>query len=78
MRGRQNHRALRKIVWGSRALGWILVALAILNIPQIGAMTRLGGGFRLVSSVALVLLGIAWLAVLELFLHFFDRYLSNN
>jgi hypothetical protein len=78
MQGRQNHRALRKIVWISRSLGWILVALAVLNIPQIGAITHLGGLFRLVSSVALVVLGILWLLVLELFLHFFDRYLSNN
>jgi hypothetical protein len=78
MQGKQSHRALHKIVWGSRALGWLLVALAILNVPQIGAISHLGGALRLVSSVALVLLGIMWLLGLELCLHFFDRYLSNN
>lgn len=72
MPDKQKHRAFRLIVWGGRASGWILIALAI------GALTRWAGGFRLLISVALGVLGIAWVVGLELFLRFFDRYLSRN
>jgi hypothetical protein len=78
MPDKRSHRALRMIVWFSRGIGWIVIALALLNIPQIGALTRLAGGFRLLSSVALGLLGIAWVVGLELFLRFWDRYLARN
>ncbi len=74
MLDKRQHRAFRTIVWGSRAMGWILIAFAILNLPQI----QLVDGFRLLSSVALGVVGIAWVVGLELFLHFFDRYLSRN
>ena len=74
----QQHRALRWTVYVARAIGWVLVALAILSIPQIGAFTRLEGSFRLLSSLALGLLGVAWIVGLELFLRFFDRYLSRD
>ncbi len=74
----QEHRALRRIVWVGRATGWVLIVLAILNVPQIGALTGLAGGFRVLMSVALGVLGIAWVVGLGLFLRFFDRYLSRN
>jgi hypothetical protein len=73
-----NRRAFRMIVWIGRAIGGILIALAILSIPGIKALTGLAGGFKLVSSLALGLLGIAWVVGLELLLHFFDQYLSRN
>lgn len=44
----REHRALRRIVWVGRATGWVLIALAILNVPQIGALTGLAGGFRVI------------------------------
>jgi hypothetical protein len=55
-----------------------LIALAILNVPQIAALTGLAGRFRVLMSVGLGVLGIAWVVGLELFLRFFDRYLSRN
>ena len=78
MRGKQEQRALRLIVWVGRTSGWVLIALAILNASQIGTLTRLDGGFRVLMSVALGVLGIAWVVGLELVLRFFDRYLSRN
>ena len=36
------------------------------------------GAFRLFPSVALGLVAVLWIVALELFLHFFDRYLSRN
>jgi hypothetical protein len=63
----------------ARFLGWFLVVLAILGLPQMRFLTgRLEGTFRLLSSIALVFAGIAWLVVIELFLRFFDQYLSRN
>ncbi len=63
----------------ARFVGWLLVVLAILGLPQMRFLTgRLEGTFRLLSSVALVSAGIAWLVVIELFRRFFDQYLSRN
>jgi hypothetical protein len=38
----------------------------------------MGGGVTLLASLALALLGVVWVIGLELFLRFFDRYLSRN
>jgi hypothetical protein len=63
----------------TRAFGWILIALAILGIPQMQFLTgRLAVSFGLLSSLVLGLAGIAWLVGVKLFLIFFDRYLSRN
>lgn len=63
----------------ARILGWLLVALAILSLPQMRFLTGgLEGTFRLLSSLALVFAGIVWLVAIELFLRFFDQYLSRN
>jgi hypothetical protein len=63
----------------ARVFGWILIALAILGLPQMRFLIgRLAAGFGLVSSIALGLAGIAWLVGVNLFLRFFDRYLSRN
>jgi hypothetical protein len=39
---------------------------------------RLAVSFGLISSIVLGLAGIAWLLGVNLFLRFFDRYLSRN
>ena len=63
----------------SRAFGWILIALAVLGIPQMQFLIgRLAVSFGLLSSIMLGLAGIAWLVGVKLFLLFFDRYLSRN
>ncbi len=63
----------------TRAFGWILIALAILGIPQMRFLIgRLAVSFGLLSSIMLGLAGIAWLVGVKLFLLFFDRYLSRN
>jgi hypothetical protein len=66
-------------MWVTRTFGWILIALAILGLPQMRSLTgRLAVSFGLLTSVALGLGGVAWLIGVELFLHFFDEYLSRN
>jgi hypothetical protein len=78
MPDKQQRRAFRVIVWGGRAVGWILIVLAVVSAPRIGGISRLGGSVRVFSSLALGLLGFVWVVALELFLRFFDRFLSRN
>jgi len=73
-----SHRVLRALVWTSRAAGWLLIALAVLNALPLPTLARAEGSVRLVSSLVLGLLGLAWVLGLEVFLRFFDRYLSRN
>jgi hypothetical protein len=66
-------------LWTTRAFGWTLIALAILGMPQMKFLIgRVAASFGLLSSILLGLAGIAWLVGVNLFLHFFDRYLSRN
>jgi len=63
----------------ARIAGWLLIALAILGLPQMRFLTgSLEGTFRLLSSGALVLAGVVWLIAVELLLRFFDQYMSRN
>src|ERR1019366_2899503 len=78
------HMTLKRPVIGvfkmvARIVGWLLLVLAILGLPQMQFLTgSLATSFRLLSSLALAFAGIAWLVVVELFLRFFDEYLSRN
>src|SRR5450755_1585878 len=68
-----------KIIIAARILGGILIALAILDLPQMEFLPAgLVETFRLISSIALVVAGIAWLVGVQLFIRFFDQYLSRN
>jgi hypothetical protein len=63
----------------TNAIGLILIALAILGLPEMRSLTgRLAVSFNLIMSVALGLAGVAWLVGVQLFVRFFDRYLSRN
>ncbi len=63
----------------ARIFGWIMIALAILGLPQMRFLIgRLALSFGLLSSITLGLAGVAWLVGVKLFLRFFDRYLSRN
>ncbi len=72
------HRVFRVAVWIGRGLGWMLLLLAILGLAQAAFFPGVIGGFKLLPSIALGFVAVAWIATLELFLHFFDRYLSRN
>jgi hypothetical protein len=63
----------------TNAIGLILIALAILGLPEMRFLTgRLAVSFDLIMSVALGLAGVAWLVGVQLFVRSFDRYLSRN
>ncbi len=74
-----NRQVFGVILWVTRGMGLILIALAILGLPQMRYLTgRLATSFGLIMSVALGLTGVVWLFGVQVFLHFFDRYLSRN
>lgn len=67
------------IAFAARSLGWLLIVLAILGLPQMRFLTGgLEGTFRMLSSIGLVVAAVVWLVAIELFLRFFDQYLSRN
>lgn len=74
----RQHRMFRTAVWIGRAIGWILLLVAIFGIAQAAFLPAMMDGFRLFPSLALALVAVAWIAGLELLLDFFDRYLSGN
>jgi hypothetical protein len=74
-----NRQVFGGILCVSRAMGLVLITLAILGLPQVRYLTgRLATGFGLITSIALGLAGAVWLLGVQVFLHFFDRYLSRN
>ena len=74
-----NRQVFGAALWCARIVGWILIILAILGLPQMRNLTgRFAPSFGLIMSVALGLVGVTWLLVVRAFLHFFDRYLSRN
>jgi hypothetical protein len=79
MADKRERRAFRFLVWGSRAIGWILVALAVASPLPTWEFAHISTSFRLLlSSLALGLVGIGWIVGLEVFLKFFDKFLSQN
>lgn len=74
----KQHRVFRKGVWIGRAIGWMLMLVAVLGIVQAELLPAVIGEFKLLPSIALGLAAVVWIVGLELFLHFFDRYLSRN
>ena len=71
-------RVLGIVVVAARIVGWLLIALAILSVL---AIRFRAGSFAtsvgLLSSLALGLAGVACLVGVELFLRFFDQFLSR-
>jgi hypothetical protein len=77
-RDKRGRRAFRSIVWGGRTVGCMLITLGFISARQTGPFSRMGRDIRLLASLALALLGVVWVIGLEMFLRFFDRYLSRN
>ena len=63
-------------VWAGRILGWTLLLIAIAGIVEQFSSRRVA--LRAFPSVVLGLVALVFIFGLELFLHFFDRYLSRN
>jgi len=72
-------RVLGLIVGIARVIGLMLIVLAILSLPQIRFPAgHFKEGVGTLSSAALAVVGVLWLIAVELFLRFFDQFLSRN
>lgn len=72
-------RVLGAAIMAARSAGLIVLLLAIGSIPQVRSLCgRFAADIGILSSVILGLAGLVWLALVELFLRFFDQYLSRN
>lgn len=62
----------------ARLCGVLVIILALLSFPQLRTFAGpFQGSVALLSSVVLLLAGIVWLIVIELFRRFFDQFLSR-
>lgn len=72
-------RILGTLVRAMRIFGLLLIAVGVLGLPQMEFLTgHLATRFGAISGVALMLMGIVCLAGVQLFLRFFDEYMSRN
>lgn len=71
-------RIFHRAVCVGRAVGWVLLIIAVFGIAEARLLPAIMGNFEFLPSLALGLVAVVWIAGLELFLHFFDRYLSGN
>jgi hypothetical protein len=73
-----SQRVFRVAVWAGRIAGWALLVLGVLGILQAEFFAQAISSFKMLPSLALTVVAVVWIIGLELFLHFFDRYLSRN
>lgn len=76
---KSNRQVFGVLLGAARIAGWIVIAVAILGLPQMRNLTgRFAPSLGLIMSVTLALTGAVWLLAVRVFVHFFDRYLSRN
>jgi len=73
-----SHRAFGALVWAGRLVGWALLVVGVFGILHVHFFAERVTSFRMLPSLALVIVAVIWILGLELFLRFFDRYLSRN
>ena len=79
MSDKKQRMALGVVIWVTRLIGFALIVIAVMGLPQLRPLTgRLAVTFGSLTSIALGLAGLVWLVGIELFIRFFDRYLSRN
>ena len=76
---KSHRRVLGAAIALARIIGCIAVLLAIASFPEVRVLSgRFAVDIGILSSVMLGLAGLAWLVFVQLFLRFFDQYLSRN
>jgi hypothetical protein len=76
---RSKRRVIGAAIIAARIGGLALLLLAIAGLPQLRPlMGRAATSLGTISSVLLAVASIVWLALIEVFLRFFDQYLSRN
>jgi len=63
----------------ARLVGLGLIVLGVLSLPQTRFLTgSMAGKIGVVAALVLGLVGIVWLIAVQVFLRFFDQFLSRN
>jgi hypothetical protein len=73
----------RRVIGGviliARLIGLGLIVLSALSLAQMRFLAgNIAGKFGIVAALALGLGGIVWLIAVQIFLRFFDQFLSRN
>jgi hypothetical protein len=72
-------RAIGMFVHAGRVMGLLLVILAIFGLPPMRSVVgRVAPALSVVTSVLLGMAGIVCLIAIQMFLRFFDHFLSRN
>ena len=63
----------------ARLIGLGLIVLAIMSLPQMRFLTgNIASKIGIVAALVLGLAGLVWLIAIQIFLRFFDQFLSRN
>jgi hypothetical protein len=72
-------RVMGSMILLARVVGAGFILLGVLCLPQMRFLTGIGiGQVGVVLAVALGLSGIIWLVAVQVFISFFDQFLSRN
>jgi len=72
-------RIIGMVVSVARVIGLLLIILALVGLPPLRSLIgRLREPLGFLSSATLGLVGVVWLIGVQLFLRFFDQFLSRN
>jgi hypothetical protein len=72
-------RVIGRTVLVARLIGLALIVLGALSLVEMRFLTSHSArNLGLISGLALALVGIVWLGVVQVFLRFFDQFLSRN
>ena len=72
-------RAIGIVASTARIIGIVMVILGLVSLPPFRTLIgNMAVPLSFAASVMLGLVGLVWLAGIELFLRFFDQFLSRN
>jgi len=72
-------RVMGTLILIARLIGLGLIVLGVLSLPQTRFLIgNIAGKIGIVAALALGLVGLLWLIAVQVFLYFFDQFLSRN
>lgn len=72
-------RVMGSMILIARLIGLGLIVLGVLSLPQVRFLTgSMAGKIGIVAGLVLGVVGIVWLIAVQVFLRFFDQFLSRN
>jgi hypothetical protein len=72
-------RVLGSLILIARLIGLGLIVLGALSLFEIRFLSgNIAGKIGIVAALALAIAGVVWLIAVQVFLHFFDQFMSRN